>query len=669
METNINNVKKEAEKLRKEIEKHNKYYYEENNPQISDFEYDILINRLIEIENKYPELKTPDSPTQRVGGDPVKEFETVKHDIPMKSLGNTYNEEDLYEFDKRIKKDIGNEFEYCVEPKIDGVSISLIYKNGILTQAVTRGNGIEGDDVTLNVKTIRELPYKLNENINAVIRGEVYIKNSDFIKLNKDRENKGEKTFANPRNFASGTLKTLDPKEVAKRPLSIFLYYLLFDENDIPQNMDTHFKRIEHLKSLGVPVINHYKLCSDIDEVIKFINDFKNIKDDLDYDTDGIVIKINSISQQNELGYTAKEPRWAIAYKYPAKQARTRIKDIIYQVGRLGTITPVAKVDTVLLSGTMVSSASLHNFDEIERKDIRINDRVFIEKAGEIIPQVVKVIEEQRPDNTKRIIPPEECPVCGTKLIKEAGEVALRCPNYDCPEQLILRIAYFCSKAGMNIEGMGESYIRKFIKAGLIKDIADIYFLKSEDIEKLEGFGKKSAENVIKSINKSKTNPLHVLIRSLGIRHIGDKGSRLLSGKYSGIEDVMKASVEELSAIYDMGEVMAQSVVSFFNEKHNKEMIAKLKQAGVNTESDTEIISTNEHIKGKKFVLTGTLPTMKRSEAKSLIMKYGGEVTTAVSKKTDYVVAGDEPGSKYDKAKKLGINILNEQELLELINE
>lgn len=666
------NIKKEIDNLREEIRKHNKYYYIDNNPKISDFEYDILLKRLEELEKKHPEYISTDSPTQRVGGEAIDDFETVAHKIPMKSLGNTYDEDDLKEFDKRVKKDVGDDVYYSIEPKIDGVSISIVYQDGIFNQAITRGDGTKGDDVTLNIKTIKELPLKLNKKISGrmEVRGEVYIRDSDFVKLNTEREKQGQKTFANPRNFTAGTLKTLDPKEVAKRPLRVFLYYVVDLEEKLSKKLDTHSSRLNFLKDLDLPVIEHYTVCKSLDEVIQFIEEFRKIKATLDYDTDGMVIKVDSITMQNELGYTSKEPKWAIAFKYPAKQATTIIKDIINQVGRLGSITPVAKVKPVLLSGTTVSSASLHNFDEIERKDVRINDTVFIEKAGEIIPQVVKVVLEKRPDDAMKIKPPSKCPVCDTSLVKDEGEVALRCPNYECPEQVVLRIAYFASKEGMNIEGMGESYVRRFIDAGLISDIADIYFLKDkrEQLEALEGFGKKSVDNLLSSIDKSKNNPLYVFIKALGIRYIGEKGSRVLARKYYSVDDLMKASIEDLENIYDIGKIMAKSVYEFFRKDKNRSLINKLKDAGVNTKSLEEKVELNEKIKGKKFVITGTLPTLKRSEAKELIIKYGGDVTSAVSKKTDYVVVGEDAGSKLDKAKKLDIKIISETELLELIN-
>ncbi len=666
-------ILKQIEELRKEINKHNKYYYIDNNPQISDFEYDVLMKQLIELEKQYPEYITPDSPTQKVGGEPIKEFKTVTHKTPMKSLGNTYNEDDLREFDKKVRKDVGNSVEYCVEPKIDGVSISIIYENGTLLRAVTRGDGVKGDDVTTNIKTIRSLPMQLPKPLNIELRGEVYIKVSDFDRLNKEREEKGEKTFANPRNFTSGTLKTLDPKEVAKRPLRVFFYYIVdIENNNDIISLETHFKRLEYIKSLDLPVVEYYKLCKNLDEVIGYIDYFDKVKEELDYETDGMVLKVNSIAMQNELGYTSKEPKWAIAYKYPPKQVTTTIKDIIYQVGRLGSITPVAKVEPVSVSGSTVSSASLHNFDEIERKDVRIGDVVFIEKAGEIIPQVVKVVLEKRPADAKKIIPPTHCPSCNTKLVKDEGEVALRCPNYDCPEQKILRITYFASKEGMNIEGMGESYVRTFVKEGFINDIADIYELYKirDKLKNLEGFGKKSIDNLMNSIDKSKQNTLDVLIKSLGIRYIGEKGSKVLAKRYKTIDDLMKAPSEELSSIYDVGKTMANSIVEFFQKKENALLIEKLKQSNVNTQaSDEETIKVNTNINGKKFVITGTLPNLKRNDAKDLITKYGGEVTSAVTKKTNFVVAGDEPGSKLDKAKELGIPIITEEELIKMIEE
>ncbi len=673
MEKDKSKVKKHIEELQEKIRFHNKMYYVENDPQISDFEYDIMLKELERLENQYPEYKSDNSPTQKVGGEPLDKFKTVQHKIPMMSLGNTYNQEDLMEFDKRVRKDVGDNVKYTVEPKIDGVSISIKFDNNTYKQAITRGDGKKGDDVTENIKTIRELPLKIyNEvNLNFEVRGEVYITISDFKNMNTDRENKGEKTFANPRNFTAGSLKNLNPKEVAQRKLRLFLYYLIEINEEIAIDLTTQKHRIKYIEKLGLPVIEHFKLCNNMKEVINYINDFEKIKDNLDYETDGMVIKVNSISMQEELGYTSKEPRWAISYKYPAKRATTRINDVIFQVGRLGSITPVAKVEPVSLSGTTVSSASLHNFDEIERKDVRVNDTVFIEKAGEIIPQVVQVIIEKRPSNTVKIKPPEKCPSCNTTLVKDEGEVAIRCPNYDCPEQVILRISHFASKNGMDIEGMGEKYVRIFYNNGIIKNISDIYKLedKKEKIEKLEGFGKKSVNKLIKSIEKSKNQSLFVLLKALGIRHIGEKGARILSRKYDSLDKIMNATVDELSNIYDFGNKMAQSVYDYFHMENNLKFIQKLLESGINTKSDEKSTKSNKDVFNKKFVLTGTLPNLKRDEAKKLITEHGGEVTTSVSKKTDYLVAGDDPGRKYDKAKELNINIIDEKQLLEIINK
>jgi len=665
---------KRIEELRDLIHQHDYYYYVLNEPKISDREYDLLMQELIELENKYPFLITPDSPTQRVGGEPTKEFPVVVHEVPMLSLSNTYSIEELYDFHRRVKEGLpeGEKIEYVTELKIDGVAISLKYRHGLFVQGVTRGDGTRGDDITNNLRTIRSLPLRLNfsevkrkdfEDIE--VRGEVYMNRQDFEALNREREKLGEKLFANPRNATAGTLKLQDPKQVAERPLNIFCYYLRSNTKEL----ETQYENLKILKSLGFKVNPHHKLCFTIEEVIEFCKEWEEKRDTLPYDIDGVVIKVNSLRQQEILGNVAKSPRWATAFKFEAKKAKTKLKAITLQVGRLGTITPVAELEPVFLAGTTVSRATLHNFEEIQRKDIRVGDTVIIEKGGDIIPKVVEVVLDERSSKSQPFEIPEKCPVCGTKLINPPGEVAYYCPNYDCPEQVKQRLVHFVSRGAMDIEGLGEAIVDKFVNLGFLYSPADIYRLKEkrDELIKLEGFGEKSVDNLLKAIENSKNQPFERVLFALGIRHVGASVAKDLASHFKSIDELMKATPEELQQIPEIGETISQSIVDYFKDPKNLKLIEELKSFGLKFSTEKKVVSNK--LAGKTFVITGTLKSMTRNEAKELIEKYGGRTSDSVSSKTSYVIVGDDPGSKYDKAKKLKIPILSEEEFLKIIKD
>lgn len=665
---------KRIEELRELIHQHDYNYYVLNEPTISDREYDLLMQELIELENKYPFLISPDSPTQRVGGEPTKEFPVVVHDVPMLSLSNTYSIQDLYDFHRRVKEGLpeGEKIEYVTELKIDGVAISLKYRNGLFVQGVTRGDGTRGDDITNNLRTIRALPLRLNfrevkrkdfENIE--VRGEVYMNRDDFEALNREREKLGEKLFANPRNATAGTLKLQDPKQVAERPLNIFCYYLRSNTKEF----NTQFENLKILKSLGFKVNPNHKLCSTIEEVIAFCKEWEDKRETLPYDIDGVVIKVNSIRQQEILGNVAKSPRWATAFKFEAKKAKTKLKAITLQVGRLGTITPVAELEPVFLAGTTVSRATLHNFEEIQRKDIRVGDTVIIEKGGDIIPKVVEVVLDERSSKSQPFEIPEKCPVCGTKLENPPGEVAFYCPNFDCPEQIKQRLVHFASRGAMDIEGLGESVVNKFVELGFLYSPADIYKLKNhrEKLIQLEGFGEKSIDNLLKAIEKSKEQPFERVLFAIGIRHVGASVAKDLASHFNSIDELMKATPEQLQQIPEIGETISQSIVEFFKNERNLKLIEELKSFGLKFESKKK--KGSGKLSGKIFVITGTLSSMTRNEAKALIEELGGKTSDSVSSKTSYVIVGEDPGSKYEKAKKLKIPILTEEEFLKLVKE
>ncbi|MCM8771516.1 MAG: NAD-dependent DNA ligase LigA [Candidatus Omnitrophica bacterium] len=654
--------KERIEELVKLLNYYNYMYYVENNPVISDYEYDQLYKELVELEEKYPEYRLPDSPTQKVGGAVLEGFRTVEHKIPMLSMDNTYSREELIEFDQRIKRmaDV-KEVEYVVELKYDGVAVSLHYENGNFILGVTRGDGIKGDDITENLKTIKTLPLKIDYKETLEVRGEVYMRKDDFEKLNKEREKRGEVLFANPRNATAGSLKLLDPKIVAQRNLQIFIY-----QGFLKDGPETHWEVLEFLKKIGFPVSPYKKLCKNIEEVIEYCDEWQEKRFSLPYNIDGMVVKVNNLNLQKTLGTTTKSPRWAVAYKFPAEQVTTIVKDVIVQVGRTGTLTPVAILEPVFVSGTTVSRATLHNFDEIQRLGLKIGDRVFVEKSGEIIPKVVKVIPEVRTGNEKDVPIPEVCPVCGSKVVKDKEEVAIRCPNIRCPAQVKERIIHFASRDAMNIEGLGEKWVNILVDKGFLTDYGDIYYLKYEDLIRLERMGSKSARNLLDSIEKSKTRPFENLIYALGIRHIGIHASEILAEEFNSIDELKNATFERLSSIHEIGPIMAESIIEFFSNEENLKVIEKLKKAGVKMEKEIKE-EKKDILSGLTFVITGTLKNYTRNEIQDYIKKLGGKVTDSVSKKTDYLICGDQPGSKLQKAKSLGIKIITEEEFEELV--
>lgn len=647
------------------INYHNEKYYNEDQPEITDFEYDSLMKELINLEDENPDLKRADSPSNRVGGKPLEKFTQITHKIPMLSLSNAYSAQDLMDFDKRVKDANGQEVEYVVEFKIDGLSVGLTYNDGIFEKGATRGDGVVGEDITQNLKTVKSIPLKIDENREIVVRGEVYISKVNFEKINKGQEEQGLQVFANPRNLAAGTLRQLDSKLTAKRPLDIFIFNLEYIEG---KEFNSHSQSLEYLHNLGFKVSTNYKVCKSINEVIEHIEYWTSNRDKLDFDIDGMVIKVNNLKQRENMGYTAKSPRWATAYKFPAEQKKTKLIDIIVEVGRTGTITPTAILEPVRLAGTTVSRATLHNEDYINEKDIKIGDTVLVQKAGDIIPQVVEVIKEERKGLEVTFKLPDKCPVCSEPTVRLEGEAAVKCINISCPAQIRRGIIHFVSRDAMNIDGLGESIITLLLDKGIIKDIADLYYIKKEDIVELERMGEKSATNLINSIEKSKFNDLYRLINGLGIKYIGVKGAKVLAKNFKNIDEIIEADINQLVNLEEFGEIMANSVVQFFKEERNLNVINKLKQAGVNTDTIVNEDNSIEKIfEGMKIVLTGTLPTLKRNDAKEMIEARGGKATSSVSKSTTFVLAGEEAGSKLTKANELGITVVDETRFLELI--
>ena len=669
------NIEEKIENLREQIREHDHKYFVLADPSISDEEYDKLIKELEKLEKENPHLITPDSPTQRVGKDLTKVFNPIAHKIPMLSLANTYNEEELFDFDRRVREALPEDekIEYVVELKIDGASVSLHYFNGYLNTAATRGDGFVGEEITTNVKTIRAVPLKLKK-ISAVpyslndieVRGEIFINIDDFLKFNKEREEKGEKLFANPRNSAAGTLKMQDPKIVAKRPLNIFVYTLISPED----NLVSQHENLGILKKLGFRVNPEVKLCNSIERALEVCHKLEEKRELLEYEIDGAVIKVNSLAQQRILGNIAKSPRWAVAFKFKARQAFTRINKIIWQVGRIGTLTPVADLEPVFLSGSTISRATLHNFDEIRRKDIREGDKVVIEKGGDVIPKVVSVVLKERNRNSKLVKPPENCPVCGSSLFKPEGEVAYYCENSECPAQVKGRIGHFAARGAMDIEGLGEALINLFVKMGFLKTYADIYDLKEkrEKLINIERLGEKSVDNLLSSIEKSKKQPFAKVLFALGIRYVGAGAAKKLADSLSDMDNLINASEEEISSIREIGHSISKSVKNFFSNPNNLHIIERLKKQGLQF-SGVSKVKENTLFSGKTFVLTGTLSGFSREEASEKIVNLGGKVTSSVSNNTDFVLVGENPGSKINKAEKLGIKTINEKEFIKLLNE
>jgi len=663
-------VKKEVEELRNKIRRHNYKYYVLNQPDISDFEYDSLMKELQNIENQYPELRDPYSPTQRVGGEPLEGFSNVTHEPPMLSLSNTYDQKELEDFEKRVFKHLKDEvdtIEWVVEQKIDGVAVSLEYENGNFIRGSTRGDGVVGDDITQNLKTIKSVPLKLfnkRKNYSKLdVRGEVFMPNSSFLKLNKEKEEKEEQLFANPRNAAAGTLKSLDSKVVAERNLDIYIH----SYGNLPDSFGTHKEALDFLEGIGFKVSPLREIRNSIEESKDLIKEWNTKRFRLPYQTDGLVFKINDLHVREMLGSTSKSPRWAVAFKFPAERKVTRLNNIEVSIGRTGIATPVAILEPVFVAGTTVSRASLFNKDEIERKDIRVGDKVFIEKGGDIIPHVVGVDKDSRAGSEKKFKFPEECPVCGEKLVRPEGEVYYRCINIGCPSQVKNRILHYGCRDGMNIDGLGEVLVDQLVEKNWVSNYADLYYLKQHDIENLERMGEKSAKNLLEGIDKSKGRPFDRLIFSLGIPFVGTYNAKLISTEFPSIEKLKDATYEELLEIKGIGENTATSVVSFFKNKKNLDVIEKLKEAGVTMEGKIEK-EKELPLSGKKFVFTGELEKCTRREAQDLVGKLGARAVNSVSKNTDYVVVGENPGSKFEEARNLGVKIIVEEDFLKLIS-
>lgn len=669
-----NTAKEKIEILRNKIREHDYNYYVLANPSINDYDYDKLYKELENLENENPNLISPDSPTQRVGSDLTKVFNSVEHKIPMLSLSNSYSEEELINFDRRVKEGLPSNVvvEYVAELKIDGVSVSLKYENGILKTAATRGDGSTGEEVTANVKTIRSVPLKVNlsntDNYSLIdfeVRGEIFMEVEAFRKLNEERESEGEKLFANPRNSSAGTIKMQDPKIVARRPLDIFVYSLL----SVNTSFNTQFENLKVLEKLGFKVNHNYNLCNNINEVLQYCNAWETKREKLPYEIDGVVIKVNSIKQQQILGSIAKSPRWAIAYKFKAKQAETSVKEIRWQVGRTGAVTPVAEFEPVLLAGSTISRATLHNIEEIQRKDIRRRDSVLIEKGGDVIPKVVSVILDKRKKNSPLTLPPDKCPVCASPLYKPENEVMIYCENNLCPAKVKGQIQHFAARNAMDIEGLGESLINQFVDLGFLNSYADIYELKNhkDRLIEIEKLGEKSVSNLIEAIEKSKEKPFPKVLFALGIRYVGIGAAQKLAEHFESIDNLMKASIEQIEEVHDIGPSVSASLNSFFSIQKNIQTIDKLKKARLKFISEKKEKVSNL-LDGKTFIITGTL-SISREEMKDRIISSGGKVTSSISKNTDYVLVGENPGSKFEKAQKLGVKIISEDEFSKLIEK
>ena len=660
MREELARARKRAEELRREIAYHDYRYYVLDAPEISDERYDRLMRELQELERKYPELVSPDSPTQRVGGKPREGFVAVRHRTPMLSLANAFGEGELRDFDRRVRSTLpGEEIEYVVELKIDGVAVSLWYENGAFIRGATRGDGETGEDVTPNLRTIPSVPLSLQKPVPVLeVRGEVYMTKEAFLRLNEAREEAGEPPFANPRNAAAGSLRQLDPAVTAARKLNIFVYGAGYLEGAA---LNGHAESLTWLRDLGFPVNRYFQVFPGIEGVVDYCREWQEKRFELPYAIDGLVIKVNSLAQQARLGATMKSPRWAVAYKFPAEEARTVVKDIFLRVGRTGVLTPTALLAPVQLAGTTVTKATLHNEDMIREKDVRIGDTVVVHKAGDVIPEVVSVVKEARTGEEKIFVWPERCPECGSRVVRPAGEAAVRCLNAACPARLREGLIHFASRAAMDIMGLGPAIIGQLLDRGLVRDPADLYGLRFEDLVNLERMGPKSSENLLAAIAKSKENPLHRLLYALGIRHVGERAAKILAGRFGTLERLMRAGYEELVEIPEIGPKMAESVVSFFAEEKNREIIKKLAAFGVNMR-EGEGAAQQKPLAGKTFVLTGALQRYTRQQAQDLIESLGGRVSSSVSKKTDYVVVGEDPGSKYEKAVALGVKILREEE-------
>lgn len=664
---NKQQAKERIKELREKTEYYAKKYYDDDNPEISDFEYDMLMVELRNLEKEYPELITKESLTQKVGGHVKEGFEKVTHEVPLQSLQDVFSLEDVEDFDIRMhqkaKENGIEEVKYVVETKIDGLSAALEYKDGILVRGATRGNGLVGEDVTKNLKTVKTIPHKIDEKINITVRGEVFISKKDFEEMNQERQENDEELFANARNAAAGSLRQLDSQITAKRPLDIYIFNVQKIEG---KEFNSHYEELEYLEKIGFNVNPVRIPCTNIEEVKKAIQKIGEMREKLTFGIDGAVIKIDNLKFREILGTTVKVPRWAVAYKYPPETKETILKDIVCQVGRTGVITPMAILEPVKVAGSTISKTTLHNEDFIKEKDLKIGDTVVIQKAGDVIPEISKVVKEKRTGKEKDFEMPRVCPVCGAEAIREEGEAAVRCTGIECPAKLFRNLVHFVSREAMNIDGLGENIIQQLLEKHLIENIADIYSLSFEEIASLKKNGKKFAQNLKNSIENSKQNDLYRLITALGIRHVGGKASKLLAKKYKTLQALAEAKFEELQEMNDIGEVMANSIVEFFAQEQTKDLLKRLEDAGINTKAIEEE-TTDNRFEGQTFVLTGSLQKFTRKEAEDLIEKFGGQTSSSVSKKTNYVLAGEDAGSKLTKAQSLGVNIISEEEFENLI--
>lgn len=660
----LEQAREKAENLRREIEYHNHRYYVLDDPAITDAQFDRLMRELEKLEKEHPELVAPHSPTRRVGGQPREGFSTARHLAPMQSLANAFDEGELRDFDRRVRGALpGEEIEYVVELKFDGLAVSLYYEDGLLARGATRGDGEVGEEITGNMRTVKSVPLRLLKPAPAMeVRGEVYMPKDSFARLNEVNEEAGEKIFANPRNAAAGSLRQLDPKVTASRNLDLFVYGIGYYGGNPPE---THFAVLETLAGLGFKVNPHRRMFKDLDGLLAYCLEWQDKRHGLPYAVDGLVVKVNSLSQQERLGSTMKSPRWAIAYKFPPEQAVSRVRDIFVRVGRTGVLTPTAELEPVRLAGSTVSRATLHNEDIIREKDIRVGDSVLVQKAGDVIPEVVAVLPEKRTGEEKAWSMPAECPACGSPVTREEGEVAVRCQSISCPARLLEGLFHFASRGAMDIAGLGPAVITQLVNAGLVRDPSDLYALRLEELVPLERLGRKSAQNLLDAIDKSRRNPLPKLLFALGIQHVGERAARILAQRFGSLESLIAATEEELVAIPEIGPKIAGSVTAFFAGEQNRRVIEKLTATGVNTRAAMKR-EAGGPLAGKSFVLTGALSGYTRDEAKELIESLGGRVSSSVSRGTDYVVAGENPGSKYDKAVSLGVKVLNEEEFREM---
>jgi len=660
----------EIEELRRQINHHNHLYFVLDSPEILDADYDVLMRRLTSLEHDHPDLITPDSPTQRVGAAPLEAFGTIEHTIPMLSLGNAFSHDELREFDERVRKGLGvgeEPVDYVVEPKYDGSAVELVYENGFLVSGSTRGDGVRGEDVTQNLKTIRSVPLRLKNDSGVPARlearGEVILNKDDFDEMNRRRLEEEEQPFANPRNAAAGSLRQLDSGVTAKRPLSIYIHGAGVVEG---RDFEAHWEIMETFRSWGLRVnLGEMRQVKGIEKAIDYCKEVEEKREEFPYEIDGAVIKVDRLSLQDALGATSRSPRWAIAFKFPAQEEITVVEDIIVNVGRTGAVTPVASLRPVRVGGVEVRRATLHNEDEVARKDVRIGDHVIIRRAGDVIPEVVRAIPEKRTGDEKKFVMPVKCPVCGSAVERAPDEAASYCTGSSCRAQLVEHIIHFASKTAMDIDGLGQMRIEQFVKEGLIEDVAGLYFVEKEQLASLERMAEKSADNLVAAIDKSRKTTLARFIYALGIRQVGEHVARVIADHFGSLENIADASTEELEEVMEVGPIVAQSIHTFFRQPKNIELIERLREGGV--EIEIEERAAGSPFDGKTFVLTGTLEHFKRDEAKKLIQRLGGRVASSVSKKTDYVVAGDDPGSKYDKAKKLGVKILSEEEFGDLV--